>query len=160
MFNRITGRLSQEAARIWRTVTMITRSGKQPEIADAIAYLQECSPDLGGSCWTDHGFEHEERTLSLSVIIPADNVEAYIVECMESVLRQEVSFPFEVIVVNDGSTDATGQILEKFKNDQRVTIIQQPNRGLSAARNTGIVCSKGQYLCFVDSDDELCEGCY
>lgn len=91
------------------------------------------------------------------MIVPAYNVEKYIVNCLESILQQSVSFDYEVIVVNDGSTDTTASLLENYKHRKGLRIIHQENRGLSAARNTGIACSKGEYLCFVDSDDELPE---
>lgn len=137
-------------------IKLLTQQGKIPDCAEATAFLQQCSPDLGGSCWTDQSLVPQE--IPLSVIIPTYNVESYVVNCIQSVLQQKVSFPFEVIVVNDGSTDATAQLVETFRGDARVTVIHQKNQGLSAARNTGIAVSKGQYLCFVDSDDELCEG--
>ena len=62
---------------------------------------------MGNSCWTGVGFETEERSCKLSVIVPAYNVEKHIVRCMDSILKQRVGFSYEVNVVNDGSTDAT-----------------------------------------------------
>ena len=130
-----------------------------PDVSHAVSYLQNVSPDLGNSCWDDNGLHYEKRSCLLSVIVPAYNVEDYIVNCLESVLRQKVSFDYEVIVVNDASTDATPELLKRYESDERIRIIHhQQNCGLSAARNTGIVCAKGQYLCFVDSDDELSVG--
>lgn len=158
LLKRIVGKITRTANGFSVMAKMLIKPGKLPQLEDAMTYLQQCSPDPDGSCWTDQGFVHEEWSLPLSVIIPAYNVEKYVIQCLQSVLGQKVYFPFEVIVVDDGSTDTTVQLLEAFKEDQRVTVIHQKNQGLSAARNTGIACSKGQYLCFVDSDDELCEG--
>lgn len=123
--------------------------------AQAMSYLHSICPDLGKSCWMDSGAIREECECLLSVIVPVYNVENYIDGCLASVLGQQVTFDFEVIVVNDGSTDATADILQKYGHDKRVRIVHQRNGGLSAARNTGIACAKGKYLCFVDSDDQL-----
>lgn len=88
---------------------------------------------------------------TISVIIPAYNQGHYLGEAIQSVLDQ--TYPdFEVIVVDDGSTDKTAQVACSF-SDPRVRYIHQENRGLSAARNTGILRSSGEYLTFLDSDD-------
>jgi glycosyltransferase involved in cell wall biosynthesis len=88
---------------------------------------------------------------TISVIIPAYNQGHYLGEAIQSVLDQ--TYPdFEVIVVDDGSTDKTAQVACSF-SDPRVRYIHQENRGLPAARNTGILRSSGEYLTFLDSDD-------
>jgi glycosyltransferase involved in cell wall biosynthesis len=87
----------------------------------------------------------------VSVIIPAYNQDRYLSQAIESVLNQ--TYPdFELIVIDDGSTDNTA-IIAKNYDDQRVRYIYQENRGLSAARNTGIRYSNGQHITFLDSDD-------
>lgn len=86
---------------------------------------------------------------SISVIIPVFNGERYIGEAIESVLAQEGQ-PVEIIVVNDGSTDRTAEVLGSFAN---VRSIHQPHRGISAARNSGIRCASGVWLAFLDADD-------
>jgi glycosyltransferase involved in cell wall biosynthesis len=91
----------------------------------------------------------------VSVVIPVYNTARYLQECVESALRQTLE-DIEVICVNDGSTDASRQILEDYAlNDARVTIIDQENRGLSAARNAGAAAASGEYLYFLDSDDYI-----
>ena len=94
----------------------------------------------------------------LSIIIPAYNVERYIKACLESILPvTEQGHEVEIIVVNDGSTDNTLYILEAFRESTSVplTIINQPNGGLSNARNNGLKVAKGRYVWFIDGDDRL-----
>lgn len=94
-------------------------------------------------------------TVKISVIIPAYNVEKYIEECVYSVLNNSFK-DIEVIVVNDGSSDSTLQILEKIKQqDNRLSVVSKSNDGQSAARNDGIALAKGKYILFVDSDDYI-----
>lgn len=89
----------------------------------------------------------------VSVIVPAYNVEKYIHRCVESILKQSYR-NFELILVDDGSTDHSGRICDGYeKKDNRIRVIHQKNAGLSGARNTGIHCSTGDFLFFVDSDD-------
>lgn len=88
----------------------------------------------------------------LSIIIPAYNVELYIEECIESVLQQDLD-NYEIIIVNDGSTDRTAEILGKYKNIENIKIINQENQGAGAARNKGIIYSSGEYIMFLDGDD-------
>ncbi|MDC0600431.1 glycosyltransferase [Flavobacteriales bacterium] len=92
---------------------------------------------------------------TVSVIIPAFNAQKHISECIESVIDQ--TYPsFEIILVNDGSTDATTQILKKFnKSHSKVRVIDQANSGVSQARNKGIRCARGEFIAFVDSDDTV-----
>lgn len=140
------------------TSQLLLHPAKLPEYDEAISYLQQVAPDQGKSCQIKREAEFDERSLKLSIIVPAYNVEKYIVNCLESVLQQQTSFEYEIIVVNDGSTDATPALLENYREYPNIQILNQNNQGLSAARNAGIACSKGEYLCFVDSDDELTPG--
>ena len=97
----------------------------------------------------------------LSIIIPLYNVENYVLQCIESVEDQDIpSSDYEVIVVNDGSTDSSFAIAEKCKkNYDNITIISQDNQGLSAARNAGVDYAKGNYVWFIDSDDFIEKNC-
>ncbi len=94
----------------------------------------------------------------LQIIVPAYNVERYIDACMESILFQKTKYTFKIMLVDDGSTDNTPKLCDKYANDPRVTVIHQENGGLSAARNTGLKNIFGKYIMFVDSDDTLCNG--
>ncbi|WP_343290500.1 glycosyltransferase family 2 protein [Turicibacter bilis] len=87
-----------------------------------------------------------------SIIIPIYNVEKYLTECIESVLNQSFK-SFEVILVNDGSTDSSGVMCDQYKDYPNVKVIHKENGGLSDARNCGIKTATGQYLIFIDSDD-------
>jgi len=91
----------------------------------------------------------------VSIIIPVYNVEDYLVECLHSVITQTFK-DIEIILVDDGSTDRSLEIINSFAGkDERIKIIHQTNSGVSAARNTGICASSGEYVLFVDSDDMI-----
>ena len=90
----------------------------------------------------------------VSVIIPVFNVEECIENCIESVLRQTY-YNIELILVNDGSTDRTREILSRYESDKRCIIIDKPNGGASSARNVGLCHAHGDYIYFVDSDDYI-----
>lgn len=93
----------------------------------------------------------------ISVVVPVYNVADYLPECLDSLLAQ--TYPnFEVVAVDDGSTDSSLTILERYSNqDSRITVVSQKNGGLAAARNTGIANARGEYFAFVDSDDYVGE---
>lgn len=89
----------------------------------------------------------------ISLIIPCYNAEKTLEKCLHSVIQQSY-INLEIIIVDDGSTDGTSKIYEKFQiKDERIKIIKQDNYGVSKARNKGVKAAKGQYICFVDSDD-------
>jgi glycosyltransferase involved in cell wall biosynthesis len=89
----------------------------------------------------------------LSIIVPVYNKLAYIDSCIESILEQTYT-DFELILVNDGSTDGSGDRCDHFKNlDKRIKVIHQENKGVSAARNAGLEISSGEFTGFIDGDD-------
>ncbi len=89
----------------------------------------------------------------ISVIVPIYNVEKYLVRCLQSIIKQTYQ-NLEIILVDDGSTDTSGKLCDKFaEKDSRIIVIHKKNGGLSDARNVGIDKSSGSYLVFVDSDD-------
>lgn len=89
----------------------------------------------------------------VSVIVPVYNVEKYIKECIESILRQTYT-NYELLLVNDGSLDSCGSICDAYKKmDPRIKVIHKENGGLSDARNAGLKIAKGDYITFIDSDD-------
>lgn len=94
---------------------------------------------------------------TVSIIIPVYNVEKYLPRCLDSIINQTYT-QLEIICVNDGSPDNSSAILEEYaKKDNRVKIINQENKGLSGARNTGIEAATGEYIVFLDSDDWMDE---
>lgn len=91
--------------------------------------------------------------IKLTIIIPVYNVETYIEKCIDSILIQKLD-NYEIVLIDDGSTDNSGNICDKYANKyNNIRTIHQNNKGLSGARNTGIREAKGEYLMFVDSDD-------
>ena len=91
----------------------------------------------------------------ITVIVPVYNVENLLRECCDSLLRQELSGSYEILLVDDGSRDASGRICDEYaaRYPERVRVIHQTNRGAGAARNTGIDHARGEYLVFCDADD-------
>ena len=101
---------------------------------------------------TDFKFSNSDKVL-VSVIIPVYNVEGYLLECVESV-RNQTHKLLEIILVDDGSTDNSGNLCENYlKIDKRIKVIHKLNGGLSSARNVGIQNATGEFIAFVDSDD-------
>lgn len=91
----------------------------------------------------------------ISVIVPVYKVEKYIGECINSILAQTFK-DFELILVDDGSPDKSGEICDSYaKKDNRIKIFHKKNGGVSSARNFGIDKAVGEWLCFIDSDDTI-----
>lgn len=90
---------------------------------------------------------------TVSVIVPIFNVEAHLSRCVESLLAQ-THHEFQVILVNDGSTDSSGDICESLAHQyEQVSVVHKPNGGLADARNAGLKKATGEFVCFIDSDD-------
>ena len=99
------------------------------------------------------GKERGLMTEKITVIVPVYNVENYLNKCLDSIITQTYK-NIEIIVVNDGSTDNSGEICQEYaQKDNRIVYIEQGNAGLSAARNTSLDNMSGDYVTFVDSDD-------
>lgn len=95
------------------------------------------------------------KELNISVIIPVYNTEEYLAECVDSVLNQSFQ-SFEIILVDDGSTDSSGIICDKYaEKNQRIKVIHKKNGGQSAARNAAMDIATGKYVYFLDSDDYI-----
>lgn len=91
--------------------------------------------------------------MKFSVILPIYNVEAYLAECVESILQQTYK-DYELILVDDGSKDASPDICDEYaKKDGRIKVVHQTNAGVSMARNNGLAVASGDYVMFIDSDD-------
>lgn len=97
---------------------------------------------------------------SISVIVPVFNTERFLEECIVSIINQSFD-DLQIILVDDGSTDGSGQICDRFaEKDERITVIHQSNAGVSAARNVGLREAKGKYIVFADCDDTLPQDAY
>lgn len=96
-----------------------------------------------------------DKKVMVSVIIPIYNVEDYLRDCLDSILAQTYE-DFEAILVDDGSTDSSGNICDAYaEKEPRIKVIHKKNGGLSSARNAGIDIAKGEFIAFVDSDDAV-----
>lgn len=96
----------------------------------------------------------------LSIIVPVYNVEKYLKKCLDCIINQPFE-NFELILINDGSTDSSPEICDFYKQkDHRINVIHRPNSGLSITRNIGIEIARGDYLSFIDSDDFISNDYY
>ncbi|MDD6812335.1 MAG: glycosyltransferase family 2 protein [Lachnospiraceae bacterium] len=97
--------------------------------------------------------QNQKELPLISIIIPVYNVEKYLTRCLESVVAQTYS-NLEIILVDDGSTDNSGKVCDKYQEiDSRIKVVHKKNGGVSDARNEGIDEACGEYIAFVDSDD-------
>lgn len=108
--------------------------------------------------YSEHTFDHdveEDSLIDLSVIIPLYNAEPFIRKCVDSLISQKTKYRYEIILVNDGSTDQTQKVMEEYsqKYPLLIQIVTQQNRGISVARNEGIAKARGKYIGFIDQDD-------
>ncbi len=94
-----------------------------------------------------------DENIIISFVVPVYNSEKYLEECMLSIIHQDTNYHYECIFVDDGSTDQSPIILNRYASLDNVKIIHQENSGISMARNMGIKNAKGRYLVFVDNDD-------
>ena len=97
--------------------------------------------------------------MKLSIIVPVYNTRDYLAACLDSVLLPGAE-DYEIIVVNDGSTDDSGEICAEYERryPDLIRVITTENSGLGAARNVGLEAARGDYLLFLDSDDSLEKG--
>ncbi len=96
----------------------------------------------------------ENNNPQISIIVPVYNVKEYLKECLDSLLSQSFK-NYEIVLVDDGSTDGSSEMCDSYSEDSKFKIIHKANGGLSDARNRGISESKGKYITFVDSDDVI-----
>lgn len=106
--------------------------------------------------WPITSVAERDPEIGLSIIVPVYNEGHYVGDCLESICNSKTSVRFEVVVVDDGSTDDSGAICDEWATrDTRIRVIHQKNRGFSGARNAGIDAARGGVLMFVDSDDMI-----
>ena len=101
--------------------------------------------------------KNSSMNADISIVVPVYNVEKYLQRCINSILSQEY-MNYEIILVDDGSTDKSGRICDEFLNE-RIKVIHKSNGGLSSARNAGMEIATGKYIMFLDSDDFIEKDC-
>lgn len=101
----------------------------------------------------------DKKEYGISVIMPCYNTEQYVEETLKSVLNQSFK-DYEIICLNDGSTDGTLEILKRYQQSYpNIRVISSENHGVAYQRNTGVQCAQGKYIYYMDSDDLLKENC-
>lgn len=94
-----------------------------------------------------------DNSVDLSIVVPVYNYVELIEANINAILNQKTKYNYEVIIVDDGSTDGAGEVIKQYENNSKVKLIYQKNAGIGAARNTGINNAVGKYIMFVDCDD-------
>ncbi len=132
----------------------LCRNKRIMSFEESIVFLHTKHPDLGKTCITNN-YIPDEPEYDLQIIVPVYNVEKYLELCLDSIVKQKTDFKFCVTIINDGSTDGSALIINKYKNIPHIHIINQTNKGLSGARNAALKNINAKYIMFVDSDDFL-----
>lgn len=120
-------------------------------LEEAISRLQVLRPNLPVKMADE---AKNTRNIMLSIIIPVYNAEKYIKKCIDTILMQNIRYDYEILCINDGSTDKSILILQSY-NIPNIKIFSQENSGCSAARNVGLSLANGKYIFFIDADDFL-----
>ena len=150
--------LSHIAYFLYHILFLIKRIGTRKDIisipaTDALETIKKIYPKpISEPMVTDSEIN---INLDLSIVVPVYNYADLIRQNIESILGQKTSFRYELILVDDGSTDGAGEILKEYADRENVSVISQSNMGIAGARNTGINHASGRYLMFVDCDDIL-----
>ena len=95
----------------------------------------------------------KENRYNLSLLVPVYNSENYVKQCLDSLVGQKTQYNYQIVIVNDGSTDGTSELLNGYKDYTNVIIFTQKNMGISAARNQALQLAEGEYVGFIDNDD-------
>lgn len=151
-----------EKAMEWRNEKKLEKAREDPEAFSSSSMTEEEAEKILCGIYTPPyqdlnviRMKKPEKPVDISIIIPMYNAQDTIAECIESCLDQVIDpmpFSFEVIAVDDGSTDRTAEIAESY---DKVHVIRKKNGGQSSARNEGLRAARGNYICFMDSDDRF-----
>lgn len=132
----------------------IFTNNKLPSLEASKSYLNKKDPDIGGNSYEKNNLFTPK--VDVQVVVPAYNCENTIEQCVKSILDQKTNYKVQLVAVDDGSIDKTGEILDKLnKVYSNLVVVHQKNGGLSEARNTGLRHIYGKYVLFVDADDTL-----
>ena len=127
--------------------------------SEARQILETYSPKpTGKSVLSEKRISFDDK-FDLTIIVPVYNTAQWLEDCIGSILEQETNYSFSLILIDDGSTDSSSELIEQYADKESVYVIHQENQGVSVARNRGIDYARGKYLLFVDSDDMLLPGC-
>lgn len=141
---------------IFKAVMPLSHKTEIMTLSEAEKILNKTSPQPRGQVIIKRAESwNAEQKYDLQIIVPAYNAGQYIETCIDSVLEQKTSFKWQVIIINDGSTDNTSEILKKYSYAGQVCVLSQENKGFSGARNTGLDILSSKYVMFLDSDDML-----
>lgn len=119
--------------------------------------LNKYSPKPDSSCVCKRKEWNTKKEYILAIIVPVYNVEKYIEECLASLLNQKTVYKYQIILVNDGTKDNSIVNIQHMIHNDKIVYIEQKNKGLSAARNTGLNNINAEYVSFVDSDDYVAD---
>ena len=137
---------------------VIYNSADLPEYEDAVNFLDDFRHDPKSCCYRDNANQDGIAQYNLDIIVPCYNVEKYIEQCLDSMISQKTSYSYRVICIDDGSTDRTADILDRYaETNSNIVVVHNENKGAAGARNTGIDMIESEYVMFVDSDDYIAE---
>jgi glycosyltransferase involved in cell wall biosynthesis len=134
------------------------RVGAVPEPHNARAQLMALCAKPSIDAKDNAPYTMSDAVLDLSIIMPIYNAESFLAQTLNSVLKQNTTVNFELICINDGSTDSSADILDSYKAHPCVRVVATANSGISAARNLGLTHARGRFIMFLDSDDLLLSG--
>lgn len=122
-------------------------------VQEAESILKEIRPDPNGR--PQYKNPQRDSNIDLSIIVPVYNYENLIRDNIESILAQKTAYTYELILVDDGSTDGAREILLSYQNNPKVHVVLRENGGIAAARNSGLENASGKYVMFIDCDDTI-----
>ena len=128
---------------------------REEERIDCLTALKKYYNPQKSSCIREHNVINNHK-YNLQIVIPCYNVDKFLNKCIDSILRKTTNYLISIILIDDGSTDNTSKICDKYAAiDSRIVVIHQQNKGFSGARNSGLDLINSDFLMFIDSDDYL-----
>lgn len=138
---------------LYRSLSILNNKAmKKDSSSNALEYLQTQHPMKEASFVTEN---RVTDNCDLLVVVPVYNVEKYIRKCINSIVDQKTKYSVQIVIIDDGATDASGRIADTYSYLENITVVHKKNGGLSEARNYGMKELTGRYITFVDSDDYI-----